>query len=45
MMGRIIQSKIALGSGGMQGKGFLQATQGHLAEKQGSPHDLSRIAR
>ena len=26
----IIQSKIALGSGGMWGKGFLQGTQGHL---------------
>jgi rod shape determining protein RodA len=26
----IIQSKIALGSGGMSGKGFLQGTQGHL---------------
>lgn len=26
----IIQSKIALGSGGMFGKGFLQGTQGHL---------------
>ena len=26
----ILQSKIALGSGGMWGKGFLQGTQGHL---------------
>ena len=26
----IIQSKIALGSGGLWGKGFLQGTQGHL---------------
>ena len=26
----IIQSKIALGSGGLSGKGFLQGTQGHL---------------
>jgi rod shape determining protein RodA len=26
----IIQSKIALGSGGMWGKGFMQGTQGHL---------------
>jgi len=26
----IIQSKIALGSGGMLGKGFMQGTQGHL---------------
>jgi rod shape determining protein RodA len=26
----IIQSKIALGSGGVSGKGFLQGTQGHL---------------
>ena len=26
----IIQSKIALGSGGMTGKGFMQGTQGHL---------------
>ncbi len=26
----IIQSKIALGSGGMMGKGFMQGTQGHL---------------
>jgi len=26
----IIQSKIAMGSGGMWGKGFLQGTQGHL---------------
>ena len=26
----IIQSKIALGSGGMWGKGFLEGTQGHL---------------
>jgi rod shape determining protein RodA len=26
----IIQSKIALGAGGMWGKGFLQGTQGHL---------------
>jgi len=26
----IIQSKIALGSGGMVGKGFMQGTQGHL---------------
>ncbi|MGB0683977.1 MAG: rod shape-determining protein RodA [Magnetovibrionaceae bacterium] len=26
----IIQSKIALGSGGIMGKGFLQGTQGHL---------------
>jgi rod shape determining protein RodA len=26
----IIQSRIALGSGGMWGKGFLQGTQGHL---------------
>ena len=26
----IIQSKIALGSGGIWGKGFLQGTQGHL---------------
>ena len=26
----IIQSKIALGSGGFWGKGFLQGTQGHL---------------
>ncbi len=33
----IIQSKIALGSGGLWGKGFLQGTQGHLSflpEKQ-----------
>ena len=33
----IIQSKIALGSGGVLGKGFLQGTQGHLSflpEKQ-----------
>ena len=33
----IIQSKIALGSGGLLGKGFLQGTQGHLSflpEKQ-----------
>lgn len=33
----IIQSKIALGSGGLFGKGFLQGTQGHLSflpEKQ-----------
>ena len=33
----IIQSKIALGSGGMWGKGFLQGTQSHLSflpEKQ-----------
>jgi len=26
----IIQSKIALGSGGLWGKGYLQGTQGHL---------------
>ena len=26
----IIQSKIALGSGGVLGKGFMQGTQGHL---------------
>ena len=26
----IIQSKIALGSGGLSGKGFMQGTQGHL---------------
>jgi rod shape determining protein RodA len=28
---QILQSKIALGSGGMEGKGFLQGTQGQLA--------------
>ena len=27
----IIQSKIALGSGGLFGKGFMQGTQGHLS--------------